>query len=185
MTRVPRSVSSEPLASRSGPTSGLLASFCVNRRVCCCGLGGCLEATHDLDFAIALGASDPRAAAEFLGGEYETGDADDPLQGVIHLSLGPAPASVPVQLVIFPPAFADLIFQHVESLPVMKRIVPVVSWPVLILLKLYAGGPQDLVDAPQILRARQPQQSDLERLRGMAESSGLLKEWASLSHSPS
>jgi Domain of unknown function (DUF1814). len=144
---------------------------------------GVPRATHDFDFAIALGASDPRAAAEFLGGEYEAGDAEDPLQGVIHLSLGPAPASVPVQLVIFPPAFADLVFRHVESLPLMERIVPVVSWPVLILLKLYAGGPQDLVDAQQILRARQPHQSDLERLRGMAESAGLLKEWASLSHS--
>jgi hypothetical protein len=45
---------------------------------------GVPRATHDLDFAIALGASDPRAAAEFLGGQYEAGDADDPLQGVIH-----------------------------------------------------------------------------------------------------
>lgn len=144
---------------------------------------GVPRATHDFDFAIALGGADPRAVTEFLGGDYEAGDADDPLQGVIRLSLGPAPASVPVQLVIFPPSFADLVFRHVESLPVMDRTIPVVSWPVLILLKLYAGGPQDLVDAQQILKARQPDQSELERLRSMAESAGLLKEWASLSHS--
>lgn len=65
----------------------------------------------------------------------------------------------------------------------MERNVPVVSWQVLILLKLYPGGSQDRVDAEQILRARQPQQADLEQLRGMAESAGLLEEWEALSRS--
>ena len=75
-----------------------------------------------------------------------------------------------------------MIFRHVESLPVMERIVPVVGWQVLILLKLYAGGPQDRLDAQQILKARQPQQHDLQQMRGMAESAGVLEEWIALSN---
>lgn len=117
---------------------------------------GVPRATHDLDFAVAIGSADPQAAAAFLGGQYDAGDPDDPLQGVIHLSIGPDHASVPLQLVVFPPSLAEMIFRHVESLTVMERIVPVVCWQVLILLKLYAGGPQDRLDAQQILKARQP-----------------------------
>lgn len=120
-------------------------------------------------------------AATYLGGQYDAGDPDDPLQGVIHLSIGPDHASVPLQLVVFPQTLADVIFRHVEPLPVMERIVPVVSWQILILLKLYAGGPQDRLNAQQILKARQPQQHDLQELRDMAESVGLLEEWMALS----
>lgn len=63
----------------------------------------------------------------------------------------------------------------------MDRVVPVVSWQVLLLLKLYAGGPQDMVDAlPQILKVRQPRADDLRQIAEMAESLGLLKEWTAL-----
>ena len=141
---------------------------------------GVPRATHDLDFAVAIGPADPQTAARFLGGQYDPGDRDDPLQGVIHISIGPDHASVPLQLVMFPPTLADMIFRHVESLPVMGRIV--VCWQALILLKLYAGGPQDRLDAQQILKARQPQQHDLQQMRGMAESAGVLEEWIALSN---
>lgn len=141
---------------------------------------GVPRATHDLDFAVATGSADPHAAAAFLGGRYAAGDPDDPLQGVIHLSVEQDHASVPLQLVVFPPSFADMIFRHVERLPVMGRIVPVVSWQVLILLKLYAGGPQDRLDARQILKARHPMQDELQRMTGMAESVELLEPWLAL-----
>lgn len=141
---------------------------------------GVPRATHDLDFAIAIGAAHPQEAAAFLGGQYDAGDPDDPLQGVIHCSIGPDHASVPLQLVVFPPTLDDMIFRHIESLPVMGRIVPVVCWQILILLKLYAGGPQDRLDAQQILKARQPQQYDLQEMRDMAKSAGLLEEWIAL-----
>jgi hypothetical protein len=59
----------------------------------------------------------------------------------------------------------------------MDQIVPVVSWQVLVLLKLYAGGPQDKLDAHQILQVRNPQPDDLEQIREMAESLGILKDW--------
>jgi hypothetical protein len=141
---------------------------------------GVPRATQDLDFAVAVGSADPRAAAEFLGGHYEQGDADDPLRGVIHLAAGAPHESVPLRSVLFPPGIADLIFHRVEAVPLMDRTVPVVAWSVLLILKLYAGGPQDRLDAEQLLKARQPQQAELETLRVMAESAGVLEEWDSL-----
>lgn len=142
---------------------------------------GVPRATQDFDFAAVIGSSDPQAVAASLGGRYEAGDPDDPLRGVIHLSVGAGQKSIPLQLVLFPPALADLIFRHVEPVLLMEHRVPVVSWQVLLLLKLYAGGPQDRIDADHILRARQPQQADLESLQGLAASVDLLEEWKAFS----
>ena len=85
-----------------------------------------------------------------------------------------------LQLVFFSSALTDVTFQHVETLPVMDRVVPVVSWQVLLLFKPYAGGPQDMVDTRQILKLRQPRADDLRQIAEMAESLGLLKEWTAL-----
>ena len=62
----------------------------------------------------------------------------------------------------------------------MERVVPVVSWQVLVLLKLYAGGPQDQLDARQILQVRHPQPDDLQQITEIAESLGILQEWTAL-----
>jgi hypothetical protein len=64
----------------------------------------------------------------------------------------------------------------------MERVVPVVSWQMLILLKLYAGGPQDTLDAQQILQVRHPQANDLKQIGEMAESLGILEDWLALLH---
>jgi hypothetical protein len=52
----------------------------------------------------------------------------------------------------------------------------------LILLKLYAGGPQDTLDAQQILQVRHPQANDLKQIGEMAESLGILEDWLALLH---
>ena len=141
---------------------------------------GVPRATQDFDFAIAIGSADPPALAAFMGAQYHAGGSDDPLQGVVHVAIEAEGQSIPLQLVVFPSALTDLVFSHVESLSVLGRIVPAVSWQVLILLKLYAGGPQDFLDAQQILKVRHPQPDDLRRIAGMAESVGLLNEWIAL-----
>jgi len=141
---------------------------------------GVPRATQDFDFAIAIGQADAQALATFLGAQYNTGGPDDPLQGVIHVPVEVEGQSIPLQLVIFPSVFTELAFRHVESLSVLGRIVPVVSWQILILLKLYAGGPQDRLDARQILKVRQSRQDDLKGIAEMAESVGLLNEWIAL-----
>lgn len=141
---------------------------------------GVPRATQDIDFAVAIGAADPQVLAMFLDGHYETGDADDPLRGVIHTSIQAGATPVSLQLIFFPSALTEITFRHVESLSVLEHVVPVVSWQALILLKLYAGGPQDTLDAQQILQVRHPQTEDLKQIGEMAESLGILESWTPL-----
>ena len=136
------------------------------------------RATQDIDFAIAIGAADPQALAIFLGGHFEAGDADDPLRGVVHTSIQVGSTSVPLQLIFFPSAYTEVAFQHIESLSIMEQVVPVVSWQALV-LKLYAGGPQDKLDAQQILQVRRPQPDDLKQIGEKAKSLGILQDWTS------
>ena len=141
---------------------------------------GVPRATQDIDFAIALGSANPHALANFLGSRFEPGEPDDPLKGVLHTTIQVGSDSVPLQLILFSPSLTEITFRGMETLSVMDQVVPVVSWQVLVLLKLYAGGPQDKLDAHQILQVRHPTPDDLEQIREMAESLGILKDWALL-----
>lgn len=141
---------------------------------------GVPRATNDIDFAVAIGAADPQALAIFLGGRFEAGEADDPLRGVVHTSIQVGSTSVSLQLIFFPSALTEVAFGRVETLSVLERMVPVVSWQALILLKLYSGGPQDTLDAQQILQVRRPQAEDLEPIGEMADSLGILENWIAL-----
>ena len=87
---------------------------------------------------------------------------------------------ISLQLVCFPPLLTELAFRHVETLSVLESSVPVVSWPVLIILKLYAGGPHDLLDVHQILKVRRPQAKDVQDIESMAQVAGVLSEWKNL-----
>jgi len=138
---------------------------------------GVPRATQDIDFAIGIGTADPQALATVVRGRYASGETDDPLRGIIHASIEAGTESIPVQLILLPPAFTALIFRDVEAVPVMERVVPVVSWQALVLLKLYAGGLQNRLDVEQILRARHPQNDDMRKVSAMAQSVGLLDEW--------
>jgi len=138
---------------------------------------GVPRATHDIDFAIAIGAADPHALAIFLGGRFEAGDADDPLRGVVHTSIQAGSTPVSLQLIFFPSALTEVAFRHVESLSILEQVVPVVSWQSLVLLKLYAGGPRDKLDAHQILQVRRPESDDLKQISQMAAALGIMEDW--------
>jgi hypothetical protein len=141
---------------------------------------GVPRATQDIDFAIAIDRADQQALATFIGGRYQAGEPDDPLRGVVAVSIEVEHEPVPLQLVCFPSLLTELVFRHVETLSVLGCSVPVVSWPVLIILKLYAGGPHDLLDVHQILKVRGPQAQDVQEIESMAQIAGVLSEWKNL-----
>jgi predicted nucleotidyltransferase len=141
---------------------------------------GAPRATHDVDFALALGSSDAAALACHLRAEFQPGEPDDPLRGIFRTSVTVDDLSVPIQLVLLPPAWNALIFREVESLLVFGCTVRVVSWQALILLKLYAGGPQDMLDAQQILAVRQPTQVERQAVAALADAVGLSAAWQTL-----
>jgi hypothetical protein len=141
---------------------------------------GVPRATHDLDFALALGVADPLAMSRHLGAEYQAGDADDPLCGVFQLTVTIEDVAIPVQLIVLPSVWNTIIFRGITTLSVFGCAVPVVSWQSLILLKLYAGGPQDLLDARQVLAVCQPGLADMQAVSALADQLGLSATWQAL-----
>ena len=135
---------------------------------------GVPRATHDVDFAVALGSSDPIPLSTILQADFRQADPDDPLRGVFRTGITLKSHIVPIQLILLPATWEDIIFHGVVSLPVFDALVPVVSWQALVLLKLYAGGPQDLIDAQQIFAVRQPTQDEINGIDQLAQRVALL-----------
>lgn len=138
------------------------------------------RATRDLDFAVAIGSGSPQSLAAFLEGSYRPSEPDDPLRGVVSAFVQVGREPIPVQLVFLPEEFSEMVFDGVERVPLMGCAVPVVAWDKLVLLKLYAGGPQDLLDAKQIVEARCPSREVLATVAALAGKVGLAEEWARL-----
>jgi hypothetical protein len=80
--------------------------------------------------------------------DMRRGDADDPLAGVVRLTVA---GEDPVDLVVGKSAWQAPIFQRAQEMDVEGVRVPIASRLDLILLKLFAGGPQDLWDVEQLL----------------------------------
>jgi len=76
------------------------------------------------------------------------GDADDPLAGVVRFTRG---VEHPVDLVVGKSAWQAAVVAVARNARIEGVDVPVVSRIDLILLKLYAGGPQDAWDVEQLL----------------------------------
>ena len=81
------------------------------------------------------------------------GDASDPLAGVVRLT---ADGERPVDVVIGRGAWMGEILARTPTVVVPGGVLPVADAADLILLKLYAGGSQDLWDIEQLLAAAQP-----------------------------
>ncbi len=131
------------------------------------GTWGIPRSTDDIDFAAVT--SDPAKLAQVIGGEYKVGGPGDPLRGVIHTSAG----VVLVQLVLLPHRLNQIVFADQGAIDLSGRKVPIVSWRSLVILKLYAGAPQDQIDAKGILDVQKPTVEDLQGLKQIAASLGL------------
>jgi predicted nucleotidyltransferase len=90
--------------------------------------------------------SDIHAAGAIV--DVRTGDADDPLAGVVRIS---RPPDRPVDLIVADGVWQNRILAESERLTINGVDIPVINEVGIILLKLYAGGPQDLWDIAQLL----------------------------------
>lgn len=110
---------------------------------------GVNRSTLDLDlFATAPACLDPNlwtSLPSSIEVDIRRGDLTDPLAGVVRFRV---PGSQPIDLVV-----GKLIWQRelIERALPAGGGPPVVRLPDLILLKLYAGGPQDAWDIQQLL----------------------------------
>ena len=114
---------------------------------------GVSRATRDLDLlAVAPAALEPDTWRELraIGVEVQIrrGDAEDPLAGVVRLT---TVGEHPIDLVVGKAAWqAELVGRATDSV-VEDVSIPVADRAGLVLLKLYAGSPQDAWDIEQLL----------------------------------
>jgi hypothetical protein len=110
---------------------------------------GVNRATLDLDlFATSPTCLDPGLWKDLASSaelDIRRGDLTDPLAGVVRFQ---APGTQPIDLVV-----GKMIWQReiIERAVATETGPPVVRLPDLILLKIYAGGPQDAWDIQQLL----------------------------------
>jgi hypothetical protein len=130
---------------------------------------GVSRATQDLDLLVA----DPacldsayweRARSVGLAVSIRRGDAGDPLLGVVSLTAGEAPLDV----VVVRHAWQAAIPGRSRPVEIEGTTVPVARPADLVLLKLYAGGPQDAWDIVQLLGGPERQTIVREVERGLA-----------------
>jgi len=100
--------------------------------------------------------------------DIRTGDISDPLVGVVRITRA---EDRPVDVIVGEAPWQERILSEASSHLVVDTRVPVVDAIGLVLLKLYAGGPQDLWDIEQLLAIALDRQSMInsinERLSGL------------------
>lgn len=119
---------------------------------------GVARSTYDIDLLTTDGrALEPglweSLSADGFRVDIRRGDADDPLGGVVRLETA---SERPVDVILGKLAWQQRAVARAE---IIAGGPPVVLARDLVLLKLYAGGPQDLWDVRELLR--QPESAQL------------------------
>ena len=127
---------------------------------------GVVRATKDVDFLVDFPIREAPALAQSLSDNglpatFRMGGANDPIVGIIRITI-PTDED-PIQCdILFPTKLWQLeAVRKATPIQLNELDVRVVQAEDLFLLKLYAGGPQDLLDAFQLLKL----QSEEERAR--------------------
>lgn len=87
-------------------------------------------------------------ATEGVGIEVRRGDLDDPLAGVVRFEVA---MELPLDLVVGKHHWQRRAIERAEAGTFMGVDIPVLGGVDMILLKLFAGGPQDAWDIEQLL----------------------------------
>ena len=107
--------------------------------------------------------------------EIRRGDPDDPLAGVVRVR---AEGEI-LDLVVGREPWMPAVLERRIEIQLGSRVLPVVSRADLVLLKLFAGGPQDLLDV-ELLLAAHPGDLKAEVERQLKGRSALEKTWKRL-----
>lgn len=141
---------------------------------------GVARSTYDIDLlttddrVLAAGFWDP-LAAEGIGVECRRGDHEDPLAGVARIE---QPGERPIDVIVGRHSWQTRAVERARRLPAGP---PVVQAGDLVLLKLYAGGAQDLWDVRELLALPEAAAlaADVERDL-VSLPAGMQRLWASL-----
>lgn len=114
---------------------------------------GIVRATLDFDLlSVETGLLAGEAWADLAASgavvEIRRGDSDDALAGVVRISRA---GEAPVDVVVGKRRFLEDVLARRRPLVVRGRRVPVAGGADLVIVKVFAGGPQDLLDAELLL----------------------------------
>ena len=135
---------------------------------------GSIRATKDVDLIIDLSLQAAPSLEQSLRDNgfqatFYRGAVDDPIAGVLRLTVPVAGAEVSCDLLFASRAWQTRAVRNAVSIDLGNHVVRVAQPADLFLLKLYAGGPQDLMDAAELLKTQSPS----ERSRWKAEAAKL------------
>ena len=122
---------------------------------------GAVRATQDVDLIVALPVQEAPSLERSLrdNGFQATlyrGAADDPIAGVIRLAIAVGDADVKCDVLFASREWQTRAVKSATSVDLGNFIVRVAQPADLFLFKLYAGGPQDLIDAAQLFKLQTP-----------------------------
>jgi len=154
-----------------GQVSGLLARQGIHHAV----IGGAALAAHGVARAtvdLDLLATDPACLDEQawedlrstgVAVEIRQGDEFDPLAGVVRIVSKDEP---PIDLIVGKRPWQHELLDRATPIRIGDAEIPMVGAADLILLKLYAGGPQDAWDIDQLLDVDPSVVTDVEATLG-------------------
>ncbi len=122
---------------------------------------GAFRSTKDVDLLIDWPLREAVSLARSLSEEglpatFHRGLADDPVVGVIRVSVTTPAATINCDLLFPSKGWHEKAVEKATRVELGGFVVPVVQADDLFLLKLHAGGPQDLLDAADLLRMQSP-----------------------------
>jgi len=124
--------------------------------------------TRDIDFLVSLDSIEHidkfcRALeTEGLAPDVLIGDAGDPVPYLVKVSH----KGVPVDMLISTKKWEDEAVSNSVAIEFHGEVIPVISAEYLIVMKLKAGGPRDLLDAQELL---QTEGLDMTRVESLAK----------------
>ena len=135
---------------------------------------GAVRATQDVDLIVALPVQEAPSLEQSLRDSgfqatFHRGAADDPIAGVVRVAIPVGGTRGQVRRTVRIAKWQTRAVKNATSVDLSDFVVMVAQPADLFLLKLYAGGPQDLIDAAQLLELQSP----VERARWNAAATQL------------
>ncbi len=130
------------------------------------------RATKDVDFLVSTNSENELyqelAALPEFRAELKKGDFDDPIRMLIRLYNKDQAA---VDIIVSHLSWQQEIINQATEIELDKEKIPVPQAEDLVVLKLKAGSPQDLLDSEELLKvaAKKPSGIDFDRLYDLAK----------------
>jgi hypothetical protein len=118
---------------------------------------GIVRATKDIDFLLDLPVQQGPALAQSLNenglpATFRKGGPDDPIVGAIRVTIPTAEDPIHCDILFPSKLWQAEAVRNAAPVYLEGIAIPVVITEDLFLLKLFAGGPQDLLDAAQLFK---------------------------------